>query len=180
MDIDNYEKIRSEIENRENNYENELLKENVKLGIHDIRKKIITNPKRASVLFYILNIIWQEYQDLSNSWQTSIENINKTELLYAHLPEIDRHSWLIIMTNEFIKDIQEIDRKLQGRILEAITYISQKPLESMGDTVKPLTGDLKGMWRYRIGDHRLVYIPLVESKKVILITFASRKEVYKV
>jgi hypothetical protein len=48
-----------------------------------------------------------------------------------------------------------IDRKLQGRILEALVEITKNPTEVRGDTVKPLTGDLKGFWRYRVGDYRI-------------------------
>ncbi len=50
----------------------------------------------------------------------------------------------IAMSDECIKTIRAIDRKLQGRILEAISYLSRKRTEPKGDTVKPLTGDLKG------------------------------------
>ncbi len=78
------------------------------------------------------------------------------------------------MTDEFIKAVQAIDRKLQGRILEAISYLSRKPTEPKGDTVKPLTGDLKGLWRYRLGDYRLVYRPEEEDRQVVLVTFTSR------
>ncbi|MBE9127810.1 MULTISPECIES: type II toxin-antitoxin system RelE family toxin [unclassified Coleofasciculus] len=68
--------------------------------------------------------------------------------------------WLIAWSDEFVKNIQNIDRKLQGRILEAISHISAQPTVSTGDTVKPLKGELKGLWRYRIGKYRLVsHIP---------------------
>lgn len=51
--------------------------------------------------------------------------------------------WYLGMSNEFTKAIRGIDRKLQGRILEAISYISSKPTSPRGNTVKPLTGDLR-------------------------------------
>jgi len=86
--------------------------------------------------------------------------------------------WFIGMSHEFTKAIQSIDRKLQGRILEAMSYISSKPTVSRGDTVKPLTGDLKGLWRYRIGDYRLVYYPDTQNKRIVLVTFTSRGSAY--
>ena len=86
--------------------------------------------------------------------------------------------WYVGMSNEFIKAIEGIDRKLQGRILEAISLISREPTTSKGDTVKPLTSDLKGLWRYRIGDFRLVYYPDIANKRVVLVTFASRGSAY--
>jgi mRNA-degrading endonuclease RelE of RelBE toxin-antitoxin system len=87
-------------------------------------------------------------------------------------------SWYIGMTAGFIKAISNIDRKLQGRILDAIADIAKAPLTLIGDTVKPLTGELKGMWRYRIGDYRIVYQPDETSKHILLLTFAPRGGVY--
>jgi mRNA-degrading endonuclease RelE of RelBE toxin-antitoxin system len=86
--------------------------------------------------------------------------------------------WLLGMSMEFRKAIRGIDRKLQGRILEAIDDISAQPITPRGDTVKRLTGDFKNFWRYRIGDFRLVYLPDAERRHVTLKTFAARGGVY--
>ena len=48
----------------------------------------------------------------------------------------------------------------------------------MGDTVKPLTGDLAGLWRIRVGDSRLVYFPHAESRRITLVSFGPRGSVY--
>lgn len=87
--------------------------------------------------------------------------------------------WYIGLSNEFVKSIAKADRKKQGRILDAIAKISAAPIEVYGDTIKPLTGNLAGLWRCRLGDDRLIYYPDIESKKVILIIFSSRGEAYK-
>ena len=63
------------------------------------------------------------------------------------------------MTHEFTKDISNIDRKLQGRVLEAIRQIVHKPTVPLGDTIKPMTYNSKGLWRYRLGDYKLIYLP---------------------
>jgi mRNA-degrading endonuclease RelE of RelBE toxin-antitoxin system len=82
------------------------------------------------------------------------------------------------MTNEFVKNIQGMDKQLQGRIMEAITSILQYPTEPKGDTKKPLSTGRKGLWRYRIGDYRLVYLPEPAARQVTLIAFASRGQIY--
>jgi mRNA-degrading endonuclease RelE of RelBE toxin-antitoxin system len=86
--------------------------------------------------------------------------------------------WYVGMSADFSKDVSKIDRKLQGRILEALVVITENPVELKGDTVKPLTGELKGCWRYRIADHRLIYAPDRESGNITLIAFASRGSAY--
>lgn len=67
--------------------------------------------------------------------------------------------WFVGFSNEFLKCIAKADGRMRGRILDAIGKISAAPVEVVGDTVKPLTANLSGMWRYRIGDDRLVYLP---------------------
>ncbi len=86
--------------------------------------------------------------------------------------------WSIGMTDEFRRSVSGIDRKLQGRILEAVAKIYESPISPYGDTVKSLGGDMAGFWRFRIGDFRLVYWPDVEQKRILLIDFSSRGSVY--
>lgn len=86
--------------------------------------------------------------------------------------------WHFVLSDDFIKSIERIDKKLQGRALEAITKIAQSPTTVVGDTVKPLTADLKGLWRYRVGDYRLVYAPDVDEKHITLLSFEARGDVY--
>lgn len=86
--------------------------------------------------------------------------------------------WLVGFSHEFVKSIADVDKKKQGRILEAISKISSAPTSPIGDTIKPLTGDLAGLWRCRLGDDRLLYYPDAESKKVILISFTPRGDAY--
>lgn len=87
--------------------------------------------------------------------------------------------WYVGFSHEFLKCIAKADGKLRGRILDAIGKISEAPMEAVGDTVKPLTSNLSGLWRYRIGDDRLVYFPDHEEKKITLIFFGARGDVYK-
>jgi mRNA-degrading endonuclease RelE of RelBE toxin-antitoxin system len=82
------------------------------------------------------------------------------------------------MSSDFAKAVAKIDRKLQGRILEAVLEIAVNPVEAVGDTIKPLVGELKGCWRYRIADYRLIYSPDCETGNITLLAFASRSSAY--
>lgn len=85
----------------------------------------------------------------------------------------------VVMTDQFMGDISHIDRNQQGRVLMVIRNIVLNPLEVKGDAIKPLVGDMKGLWRYRLGDYRLVYLPDKEENKIFLVEFSPRGEVYK-
>lgn len=103
----------------------------------------------------------------------------KTKTSYSAEKAEPRVKWYAGLTGQFIKDVQDIDRKLQGRILQAITHIIKDPVDQKGDTIKPLSSDFKGLWRYRIGPFRLVYLPDQEKYQITFISFESRGEVYK-
>ena len=87
--------------------------------------------------------------------------------------------WSIAFTPTFLKSMSGVDKNMQGRILIALAQLSKEPIALQGDTIKPLDGSLKGLWRFRIGDYRLVYEPRENSKLVVLVDFASRGGVYK-
>lgn len=99
-----------------------------------------------------------------------------TEGMYRRLR--NEPDWYIAFTPDFKKAIKHVDRKRQGLILGAITYLTDSPLTPFGDTVKPLSANLNGLWRYRIGDHRLIYRPDESSKRIYLLSFAPRDAVY--
>jgi mRNA-degrading endonuclease RelE of RelBE toxin-antitoxin system len=44
--------------------------------------------------------------------------------------------------------------------------------------VRPLSGDMSGFWRYRIGEFRLVDYPDEVTHRITLYDFASRGSVY--
>ena len=92
--------------------------------------------------------------------------------------KVSQRAWRLIITENFMSSIKKIDMNLRGRILVAITDINLSPTTSQGDTIKPLTADKKGFWRYRIGDYRLIYQPVEKLREILLISFAARGSVY--
>jgi mRNA-degrading endonuclease RelE of RelBE toxin-antitoxin system len=93
-------------------------------------------------------------------------------------PALRDQLWEIAMSPAFLKAVRSIDRKMQGRILEALLEICKRPMTPNGDTVRPLSREMRGLWRYRLGDFRLIYKPVPERGHVILVTFDSRGSVY--
>jgi len=90
-----------------------------------------------------------------------------------------KEEWLVAFTSEFRKSIQHYnDKKLQGRILEAISEITLTPMMTKGDTIKCLKGPLEGRWRYRIGKYRIIYYPDLKTKRISLIAISSRENAY--
>ena len=65
---------------------------------------------------------------------------------------------------------------IQPRVKKAIQSLSQNPPPQ---GVKKLMGKLKGAWRIRIGDYRLLYDIDDKLKKVVLIDMGHRKQIYR-
>jgi len=65
------------------------------------------------------------------------------------------------------KDFKKIDKTGQQRIIKTIRKkLTIKPKE-FG---KPLTGDLKGYWKLRIGEYRVIY-EIEEEKVLVYVTW---------
>ncbi len=86
--------------------------------------------------------------------------------------------WTTYFSPSFKKDVAALDRKFAGRVMEAILEIVTDPTSPHGDTQKPLGGPLKGQWRYRLGDYRVIYLPREESFVIVFLRCSSRGDVY--
>lgn len=104
---------------------------------------------------------------------------------FHDLPPLPAHCepppWNVGFSKQFKKDLGGLDRKLAGRVLEALLVVTNFaiPFAVVGDTFKPLSGKLASCWRYRIGDHRLILQPQPEDGMIFVVTFASRGDVYE-
>ena len=83
--------------------------------------------------------------------------------------------WLFAITSQFRKGYYQ-DKVMSARIMAAILEICRDPLTPRGDTIKPIRRNraLKGKWRYRLGDHRLIYWPDKSNHTVYLLRIGSR------
>lgn len=109
--------------------------------------------------------------------------LDEFDVAYSAGGAIDRGPppWKIGFSKQFKKDTKALDRKLMGRIFEVISEVADyaPPFETKGDTFKPLSGELSGYWRYRIGDHRLLLEPQPRRATINLLSFGARGSVYE-
>lgn len=78
----------------------------------------------------------------------------------------------------FKEDFKSIDRRDQQKIIKAIRKKLTTEPEKYGE---PLKRDLKGLWKLRIGQYRVVYE--IKSEKILVyvikIGFRRNEEVYR-
>ena len=85
--------------------------------------------------------------------------------------------WRFAALSGFRKDVWR-QPNLFERVANAIVKICEDPMTPRGNTIKRLTGDMQGYWRYRLGDFRLVYRPDVDRLTVYCYRLAPRGGAY--
>lgn len=82
----------------------------------------------------------------------------------------------IIFSRQAEKQITKLDKPIQKRIVKYLDEVSK--LDSPRTRGKALVGDLIGLWRYRVGDYRIL-CKIKDSELVIFVVdVGHRKEVY--
>lgn len=87
-------------------------------------------------------------------------------------------TWQIEISRTAEKQIQKLDRAAQKSIVQFLRERLQTA-ENPRQLGKPLHGDKKGLWRYRVGDYRLVCDIQDERITVLVLRVGHRKDVYR-
>jgi len=87
-------------------------------------------------------------------------------------------SWSIKVSSIAEKYFKKLDKKRRRKIAEKLLVLSrqQNPLENA--QVKALTGELKGFYRLRIGDYRIIFALLEEEKVIAVVNIFPRGNAY--
>ncbi len=77
-------------------------------------------------------------------------------------------------TEDAIEDLERLDKPIAKRILKKISWFSQH----FGNIIpEPLSAELAGTFKLRVGDWRIVYT--IETDVIVIQAIGHRKEVYK-
>jgi mRNA interferase RelE/StbE len=84
-------------------------------------------------------------------------------------------AWSVVWNEKVYDDLAELDKMTAGKIIERVeTYLAQDP-PNLG---KALTGHLAGIFRYRYGDYRVLYVMDFEARTITILGVRHRREVY--
>ena len=75
------------------------------------------------------------------------------------------------------KEFQRLPKRIQGRVVEALSFLAGNPYSELLQ-IKKLRG-VDELYRIRIGDYRLVYTVEAKELIVILVKIGHRQEVYR-
>lgn len=86
--------------------------------------------------------------------------------------------WTLEFDRRALRDLQQLDHSVQRRILD---YLEQRvaPAASPRDFGEALTSTFAGLWRYRVGDYRVI-CRLEDARLVVLVVrIGHRRDVYE-
>lgn len=84
-------------------------------------------------------------------------------------------SYEVILTSAALNDLESIDSKNRTRILKKIEWFS----ENFGALVpQPLTADLSGLFKLRVGNYRVIYSFDAAISVISIQRVGHRKDVY--
>jgi len=86
--------------------------------------------------------------------------------------------WTIRLSETALKTLEKINKPEQLRIRQFIKDTLAN-LDNPRASGKALQGNLKGLWRYRVGDYRLVCQIYNSELIVMVLEIGHRKDVYK-
>ena len=86
-------------------------------------------------------------------------------------------AWRIRFSKEADKSLRKLDRQVSARILDELEEVSR--LDDPRTRGKALVGNLAGLWRYRVGDYRVVCDREDEVLVILVVGVAHRSSVYR-
>lgn len=85
--------------------------------------------------------------------------------------------WKVEFDDRARKELRKLDKQTQDRILKWLrTNLATE--EDSRRTGKSLKGRMKGLWRYRVGDYRIVSQIQDEQILILVIRIGHRRDVY--
>lgn len=85
--------------------------------------------------------------------------------------------WNVVLKRKAVKAIDKLDSTTQKRIKSFIKDLKHR--ENPRQYGRALTGGFKGLWRYRVGDYRLICQIKNNEVTILVLEIGHRKEVYK-
>ncbi len=87
-------------------------------------------------------------------------------------------AWTIDYTDTAKGQLRKLDKQTARRIMD---FMDERVagLENLRSTGKALTGPLGGLWRYRVGDYRVICDLQDAALRVLVVQVGNRREIYR-
>ncbi|MBN3905690.1 MAG: type II toxin-antitoxin system RelE/ParE family toxin [Nostoc sp. NMS1] len=84
-------------------------------------------------------------------------------------------NYLVEYEPEALADLEKLTKAVSGRIVNKINWLADN-FDQI--TPQPLTADLSGFFKLRVGDYRVIYEFDLEKKTIFIDRVGHRREIY--
>ncbi len=84
--------------------------------------------------------------------------------------------WSVETTDQFDRDYKKLDRAVQLRVMAYLQEVGT--LDDPRQRGKALTANHAGVWRYRVGDYRVLAQIIDRTLTVLALRVGHRRDVY--
>ncbi|MDY2842996.1 MAG: type II toxin-antitoxin system RelE/ParE family toxin [Treponema sp.] len=82
----------------------------------------------------------------------------------------------IVYTEKVLKQLKKLDKSVSSRIVDYMDEVAK--LEAPRSRGKSLVGNLIGLWRYRVGDYRILCRIIDDELVIMVVEIGHRKGIY--
>jgi superfamily I DNA/RNA helicase/mRNA-degrading endonuclease RelE of RelBE toxin-antitoxin system len=86
--------------------------------------------------------------------------------------------WQTVQKSAYLADFVELNKEQQKAVVKAVAELEKDPIMPRGNTIKKLQG-YENVWRYRLGDFRLIYAVAPEVHLIRLLAVGPRGSIYE-
>ncbi|MFQ5950460.1 MAG: type II toxin-antitoxin system RelE/ParE family toxin [Candidatus Geothermarchaeales archaeon] len=86
---------------------------------------------------------------------------------------MSRSRYHAVATRSFLRSLHKVPQDVKTRALRAVDEILSGPYMGVW-----LRGELEGLWRWRIGNYRIIYMIEEEKGLVVFLDVGHRKAIY--
>jgi mRNA interferase RelE/StbE len=87
-------------------------------------------------------------------------------------------TWTIRVSSKAENYFNKLDRTLKKRVKKELTELAECDDPLSHENVRSLTGDLRGFARLRIGNYRIIFALVKETKTIAVVNIAPRGDAY--
>lgn len=87
-------------------------------------------------------------------------------------------AWRVLVSRTAEKQLAKLDRRTQAAILRFLR-VRVESAEDPRRLAKALHGEKRGLWRFRLGDYRLICDIRMAESTVHVLAVGHRKEIYR-
>jgi mRNA interferase RelE/StbE len=85
-------------------------------------------------------------------------------------------AWTIEWSDSARKQLRKLDRQVARQL---VAYVEERAAPDPRAVGKPLTAQFASLWRYRVGDHRIIVSIEDAVLRVLVVRVGHRRDVYR-